>query len=58
MVDSFCKRCGVAIYEQWLDDAKQTALNVRTFNNVNLSSMEMEKDDGWGELQPQYEVPA
>ncbi|KAJ7213156.1 glutathione-dependent formaldehyde-activating enzyme [Mycena pura] len=54
----FCKRCGVAIYEQWLDDAKQTALNIRTFNNVDLSSMEIEKEDGWGELQPQYEVPA
>ncbi|KAJ6548824.1 Mss4-like protein [Mycena capillaripes] len=52
----FCKHCGVAIRERFdLPGDTTTALNVRTINGLDMSALELEKDDGKS-LPPPYEV--
>ncbi|KAJ7238231.1 Mss4-like protein [Mycena rebaudengoi] len=59
----FCKVCGVAIYERFIGQRKDgterglvQALNIRTMNDLDLSTVEIEKGDG-SSGEPQYVVP-
>nr|GAT46471.1 glutathione-dependent formaldehyde-activating enzyme [Mycena chlorophos] len=58
----FCKICGVSMFERFTgqEDGKErsewTALNVRTFNELNLKELKLEQSDGLSDL-PLYQVP-
>ncbi|KAJ7343829.1 glutathione-dependent formaldehyde-activating enzyme [Mycena albidolilacea] len=52
----FCKNCGVAIRERFdPPQSSGTALNVRTINGLDLSTLQLEKEDGKSMLPP-YEM--
>ncbi|KAJ7094381.1 Mss4-like protein [Mycena epipterygia] len=54
----FCKTCGVAVCERFLEVGRiDTALNVRTINGLDVASLEIIKLNGKEEYLPLYEVP-
>ncbi|KAJ7249206.1 Mss4-like protein [Mycena haematopus] len=51
----FCTVCGVSIRERFIAPRIQTALNVRTVNGLDLSALEITKEDNKS-IPPAYEV--